>query len=494
MKKRSTSFLSVFLILAFVLGIPVALAANMPHSIEKSTTNIVIDGRQASVDGYNVDNGNNYVNLRDIAQSLDVSVAWDASTDTATLDTSAHYKSDPTSLITGNWAPETRARLETLIQENANQNRYACFDFDNTSSIYDIGNALFAYQILNLRFAMEPDVFADVLDTGLPDLTCEVGKNLDGEPVTCAQLIEDLSADYAFIYSQYEGFDGDRTLTDIRATREYQDFAAKLRWMYDAVGNTFDVSVAYPWSIYMLSGMTPDQVYDLAVESNAYWSSYGRYGEDVWTSPTDMETSAGAVSVTLDTGISFPDELVDLYQTLQANGIDVYIISASPYDLIRAASDEYGYGVPADHIFAMRLKQDDQGRYINEYDYDWGGTGKYAQSYGPGKSQIITNYIAPNYGGQGPLLVCGDSTGDVNMMNDWMECGDTQLGLIFNRYAKPASDYTLWSNSAEAVESMGDMDSRFVLQGRDENTGELRPFESTILQGTQESVLLRPEN
>ena len=117
MKKRSTSFLSVFLILAFVLGIPVALAANMPHSIEKSTTNIVIDGRQASVDGYNVDNGNNYVNLRDIAQSLDVSVAWDASTDTATLDTSAHYKSDPTSLITGNWAPETRARLETLIQE-----------------------------------------------------------------------------------------------------------------------------------------------------------------------------------------------------------------------------------------------------------------------------------------------------------------------------------------------------------------------------------------
>lgn len=238
--------------------------------------------------------------------------------------------------------------------------------------------------------------------------------------------------------------------------------------------------------------MTPDEVYSLATESNTYWSTYGRYAPDTWTSPADMETSAGMVSVQVDTGISFTDELIDLYRTLEANGFDIYIISASPYDLIHAASDQFGYGVPADHIFAMRCCLDENGRYTNEYNYDWGGEGMYAQTQGPGKSQIITNFIAPKYDGQGPVMVCGDSAGDMNMMTGWMESGDTQLGVIFNRYRNPASDPLTWQASAEAAEQMGQADSQFVLQGRDENNGQLRPFETTILQGKTEEVLVRP--
>ena len=78
--------------------------------------------------------------------------------------------------------------------------------------------------------------------------------------------------------------------------------------------------------------------------------------------------------------------------------------------------------------------------YINEYNYDWGGEGKYAQTQGEGKSTIITNFIAPHYDNAGPLMVFGDSSGDWNMMTDWMESGDTELGVIFNRYRKPGSD------------------------------------------------------
>ena len=87
-------------------------------------------------------------------------------------------------------------------------------------------------------------------------------------------------------------------------------------------------------------------------------------------------------------------------------------------------------------------------------------------------------------------MVFGDSAGDWNMMTDWMESGDTQLGVIFNRYRKTSDP--IWQGSAEAAETIGNADARFVLQGRDVNKGQLRPSEYSILLGTTEEVLVRP--
>ena len=176
----------------------------------------------------------------------------------------------------------------------------------------------------------------------------------------------------------------------------------------------------------------------------------------------ELPGKTGIVSIDFITGLTFTDELKDLYATLQANGIDVYIVSASPIDTVLAANETMGYNLPEDHVYAMRNKLGEDGRYINEYNYDWGGEGKYAQTQGEGKSTIITNFIAPQYDNAGPLMVFGDSSGDWNMMTDWMESGDTELGVIFNRYRKPGSD-PIWQGSNEAAQSIGDPDARFVL-------------------------------
>ena len=186
--------------------------------------------------------------------------------------------------------------------------------------------------------------------------------------------------------------------------------------------------------------MTPDEVQELAAASHQYWADYGRYAEETWTSPVELPGKTGIVSIDFITGLTFTDELKDLYATLQANGIEVYIVSASPIDTVLAANETMGYNLPEDHVYAMRNKLGEDGRYINEYNYDWGGEGKYAQTQGEGKSTIITNFIAPQYDNAGPLMVFGDSSGDWNMMTDWMESGDTELGVIFNRYRKPGSD------------------------------------------------------
>lgn len=99
--------------------------------------------------------------------------------------------------------------------------------------------------------------------------------------------------------------------------------------MYSSVGDNFDHAVSYPWVTYLFTGMTPDEVQKLATASHTYWANYGRYAEGTWTSPIEQPGQSGVLSVSFVTGLTFTDELLDLYHTLMANGIDVYIVSAS---------------------------------------------------------------------------------------------------------------------------------------------------------------------
>ena len=192
--RKSSKLLALGLVFALGLGMSTALAA---VSVAPATTKVTVDGEAVSVEAYNIDNGSNYFKLRDFASNLDFGLTWDAATDTAAIDTTTHYKPDPTQLITGNWAPATRARIQAVIDENANKGRYVVFDFDNTSVIFDIQEALLVYQIENLIFKIKPEEMTDVLETGIPDLNKSMGTSLDGKNITPATLAADISSDYA---------------------------------------------------------------------------------------------------------------------------------------------------------------------------------------------------------------------------------------------------------------------------------------------------------
>lgn len=426
----------------------------------------------------------------DMAAETAAVTAGETAAETA-AETDPYAKPDPKQMVAGNWAPATRERIQAVIDENANQGRYVCFDLDNTMVINDMGEALLVYQIENLRFALTPDNIEEVITTGITDMKGTIGQTVDGEDVSTEAVVADIVEDYAWLYENYEGFSagGTRDLNYIHASAQYQDFSTKLFFLYYFGGHTYDASVVYPWVGHLFTGMTPGEVHDLATDSHTYWSNYGRYVEESWTSPVNWPGEAGVVSITYRTGVVFLDEVVDLYQTLRANGIDIYVISGSFVDSIKAASDLFGYGLEDDHIFGMRNVLDSNGKYLNQYNYDWGGEGLYPQTHSEGKSIAIANFIAPAHNGQGPLMVFGDGNGDWDMMTGWMETGDTVLGVLFNRY-RSTSDRT-WKGATEAVENIGKPDARFVLQGRDENKGCLRPSEKSILLGSDQEVLVR---
>lgn len=379
----------------------------------------------------------------------------------------------------GNWTAENWQRLEDMIERNAFQGRYACFDFDDTTSIHAVDHALFSYQIHTLSFAIPSQKFSEVLSTGLDDLGRVLGENMEGRPVRCAEVIEDLSGDYDWFCRNGVLGAEEAVLQQVRQEPEYQDFTAKLHWLRKMLDRTFPMEVSYPWCIYPLTGFTPDEVRRLGREAIKYATAEERYGMVTLCSPEARRGAAGIICTTEETGLRFPREMVDLYQTLQANGITTYLVSASPAELVCSGSEFANLGVPPERIFAMRGLRDKDGRYTCAYDYDWLGAGKYVQTFGPGKSQAIARFIAPRHEGRGPLLACGDAESDMDMMTDWIACGDTELGLILNHLRDPGSNPRLWRAAHEAAERSS---SRFLLQGLDKVAGRFCPAQTTAAE------------
>ena len=165
-------------------------------SAHETAAALTVNGIPADVTAYSLDGSSCYYKLEDMAALLDFGLTGGASGSGAAIDTAAHYKPDPKKLITGNWAPATRQRIQAVIDANADQGRYVCFDLDNTMVINDMGEALLVYQIENLRFALTPDNIADVITTNITDLKSPIGQTVDGKDVSTEDVVTDIVSDY----------------------------------------------------------------------------------------------------------------------------------------------------------------------------------------------------------------------------------------------------------------------------------------------------------
>ena len=394
-------------------------------------------------------------------------------------------KNDNTSLAENKWAPDTRARLQKLIDDNgikssnydSNKKPYAVFDWDQTCIFNDTQESMFRYMINNLEFKATPEEFSVLIRKNIPkDNFSADYNNKNGEPVNIDKIGADLDSDYKFLYDNY--INGKKmSLDDIRNTDQFKDFQAKYAYLYEAIGSTFSADISYPWVLYSFTGMTPEEVGAIAEKANDY--ALGReIATYTLTSPETMPGQAGVISLDgYKDGLRVEPEMADLINVLMANGIDVYICSASHQNVVEtfASLPKYTYNIPKENVIAMRTKVVN-GKLTSEYEDNW------PQTQQQGKTEAIKLALVSKYG-YGPVFVAGDSQGDYYMATDFPE---TQLTLIINRLR--TDDFA--KLSLMAVEQKGKLDSRYVMQGRDENKGEFRVEESTIKMGTQEPKLL----
>ncbi|MEW5110427.1 haloacid dehalogenase-like hydrolase, partial [Morganella morganii] len=277
----------------------------------------------------------------------------------------------------------------------------------------------------------------------------------------------------------YDGLKGDKPLSEIKKSPHYQNFITKMRYLYAAIGGTFDHAVSYPWVTYLFMNMTQEQVADITAKTIEWQKSEPVEGV-VWESPEALPGQAGIVEIDWHNGFRLVPEMQDLYQVLQKSGIDVYVISASNLEVIKSIVTQPPYSVPESQVFAMHLLRTKDNKLTSDLDP------VYPQTQGKGKTETIRKFIQDKYTGKGTLLVAGDSEGDQNMMSDFP---DTEVVLIINRLRSP--DTIIGQLSKQAVKEHGQKDAKVLLQGRNDSTGVFVPSQLHTPLGAKEGRALK---
>ncbi|MBQ4389607.1 MAG: haloacid dehalogenase-like hydrolase [Bacteroidales bacterium] len=302
----------------------------------------------------------------------------------------------------GSWDPHVRESLNALMA-SAQPGDYAVFDFDKTSIVHDVSQALWVYQIEHLAFADAP---AHAFLDGIPDPS----RLLPGTSVSFAEMGDMLQTEYKLLYAFLSN---GQSLEQIHDMDLYKDFRARMFSLLASMDGVFGAPVSYLWMPGLLSGFTQQEARE--VIHNAIVGHLGKEKLAVqeWRSPDGRW--GGAV----ERGIYFSPEMKDLFACLKDNGITPYVCSASLELIVEglACDPDLGPGLPPEQVFGLRFVPSEPITAV----YD----SSYVQPIKAGKVSCIQTHMAPLHGGRGPVLVAGDSNGDVPMLTAFedMRCG-----------------------------------------------------------------------
>jgi phosphoserine phosphatase len=396
----------------------------------------------------------------------------------------------PRTLDRLNWSERNHRVLNQLMTDHGRGGRYrdeakpgyVVLDWDSTTAQFDVEEAVLRFQATHLRYKLTKDQFrAILLDSvnGVTRLSAAFGS------ILLADLHADLASDYAYLYDGYSGLEGTAPLEVVLATPQFQDFFAKLAFLYDGYIETPGIGAdyAFPWVMYLLAGHSTAEVKALAKEAISHELG-SELVKGVLRSPSGFPTRAGIVECSFNGGLRVIPEMQDLISTFQANGIDVFVVSASFKPIVETfgAPGNFGYSVPPSNVIAMELAIDGNGILLPEYKPGW------AKTYRQGKVDAIDQAIKAGLGKNwDPLFAAGDSDGDYEMLTGFP---GMKLSLIWNR----VKGGDIGKLSRQAVAELASGAPRYVLQGRDENAGVSLPGQESILLGKTVPQLLAPQN
>lgn len=191
------------------------------------------------------------------------------------------------------WPPEAAAKLNALIASNANKGAYAVFDMDNTSYRYDLEESLLPF------LEMKGVLTREKLDPSLK-------------------------------------------LLPFKDTPEFKE---SLNSYYYRMCEVDDL-VCYPWVAQVFSGMTLKELKGYVDELMAYNKpipiKYYSEGKVVEGSVNPPKIYTG---------------MQELYNKLQENGIEVYVMTAASEELVRmvVADPKYGYNAKPQNVIGVNL-------------------------------------------------------------------------------------------------------------------------------------------
>lgn len=356
----------------------------------------------------------------------------------------------------GSWNQRAFTFINKLIAKHGidspdydpNMKPFAVFDWDNTSIIGDVEEATLYYLVTELRFKINPDELLEIIRKNVDkgDFS-EKYTNLEGERVNIDKISADIYEAYKRLYGSSDRLGGDIPFEIIRETNVYKEFVTKMFFRYQAAEFDKNAEDPYCWMTFLLTNYSEEEIINLCNEAFAFIKEQ-KPRREIFTSP-DIESQTGRIQTSYFVGMGDVPEMVDLFKTLEANGIDVYVVSASSHDIVGAFATANSYQFEEEKVLGLRLRKDFEGKIIPSLDKSYPITQK------EGKSETIRTLIknANNYG---PILVGGDSDGDFDMLTVFKE---SDLGIII--------DVDRLGKINELKKAALSGSDRFVIQARD---------------------------
>jgi len=365
---------------------------------------------------------------------------------------------------------------------------YVVLDWDQTCAHFDVEEAVMRYQLFNLRYKLTKVQFKDLLKDNINGVT-QLGENFG--KVSLADINQDLINDYNFLYDNflfgsslpdvYRGTSNLLTIEQIQATDQYKDFIVKIPFLYDGYCATPGIGedYGYPWVLFLFAGHTTAEVKAMAKEAIDYELS-NKLSKQTILSPAGFITKTGILSYSYKSGLRVFPEMQNLISTFNGHRIDVFIVSASYKPVVEVFSGigTFGYNIPSENVIAMELAISADGKILPEYKADW------VKTFRQGKVDAINRKIKIGLRkNRDPIFSAGDSDGDYEMLTCFP---GTILALVLNR----VKGGDIGSLCKQAVDEANRTYPRYILQGRNENTGLFIPFSESILLGKTEPQLL----
>ena len=356
----------------------------------------------------------------------------------------------------GSWNKRAFTFINKLIAKHGidspnydlNMKPFAVFDWDNTSIIGDVEEATFYYLVTELRFKIDPEELYEIIRKNVDkgDFS-EKYTNMEGQRVNIEKISADVYKAYKELYQKSESLAGAFPLDKIKETDAYKEFVTKIIFRYQAADFDKNAEDPYCWMTFLFTHYTKEEIYELCNEAFSFVKNQ-RPKIEKFISP-DIKSQAGRIETSYFVGMGDVPEMVDLFKTLDENGIDVYVVSASSQDIVRAFATANSYKFEEEKVLGLRLAKDYDGKILPILDKSYPLTQK------EGKSETIRKLIQ-NETNYGPILVGGDSDGDFDMLTVFKE---SALGIIID------VDRRGKINELKKASLAGS--DRFVIQARD---------------------------
>lgn len=416
------------------------------------------------------------------------------------------------------WSDDVKAAINDFIDlygnksKNYSKNSYVVSDFDNTASIFDMCEQFMIYQAEVMGYAFTPEELPLVLSSTLGDKDEDLSRFGYGNG-SYNDWIYDITKAYTHLYNTYGPFDGngldEKSSLIVQNDPMWSEFISKMMNMYFLIGDNESTDISYPWITYWYTGMSEDQVYNLARASHHKYKQVDSSYKTI-TSPS-IDSKVGVCEYTYVEGVQVSENTIEMWKALYDAGIDVWVCTASESNIIRAAVDEFGLHDYCAGLIGMTPKIIN-GVLTYTYDYEtgycwyaknnnmWikGDVASGAQTQAEGKVIAIENICVKKYG-VGPLAGFMDSSGDYNFCTEFK---DLKLVICFNRADRKVTDggsiiaeLAMYQKNVlgyDLKKANENNDTLYVLQGRDENGKRtLRNSNMTIKLGETKEKLYR---